>query len=254
MFEPENQIERDLMRASADAGARPAFARAMLDTEVFVVLIPQGGAIAPRPDGNATVPAGTKLTLATGNRDGQIVIPFFTAPSRAKAWFKGDHIAAPDKTRDLFARHPETPFFLNPGSDYGKEYTPAEIKRMLEGKIDGEVFIPAETKILLAHPKERPDALIATLAKELGAIKEIRGAWLMLAMIQGQPEQSWMLGVDQDGDWSNVRTAVSRATAGDVLKGRVLDVVQLSESSLAPTLRTGIPVIAARRGFFNLFR
>src|SRR5262245_26327860 len=254
MFEPENQIETDLMKAANDPGARPAFARAVLDAEVFIVLVPEGGAIAPGPDGSATIPSGTTLSLATGNRDGQVVIPFFTAPSRARAWFKGDHIVAPNKTRDLFARHPDTPFHLNPGSDYGKEYTPDEIRRMLDGKIDGDVLIPDEAEVLLAHPKDKPHELIAALAKELGALKTVRGAWLMLAMFQGRPEPSWMLGVDQDGDWSTVRTAISRATANGVLKDQFLDVVELSKSSLAPTLRTGIPVVTAKRGFFNLFR
>ena len=245
MFEPENQIERDLMKAAVDPGARPTFTRAILDAEVFVVLIPEDGAVLPNSAGIATIPEGMKLTLATGNRDGQTVIPFFTAPSRARAWFKGDHIVAPEKARNLFAGYPDTSFFLNPASDFGKEYTPDEIRRMLEGNIDGEVVIAADTKILLGHPKERPDELIAVLAKELGAIGAIHGAWLMLASIEGQGDQSWMLGVDHDGDWSNVHFAVSRAVAGDVLKGKMLDVVPLKESPFAPTLRTGIRVIPA---------
>ena len=48
---------------------------------------------------------------------------------------------------------------------------------------------------------------------------------------------------------------IGRAVAGNVLQGRMLDAVPLADSSLAPTLRTGIPVIAAKRGFFSkLFR
>jgi hypothetical protein len=50
MFEPENQIEKDSMKAAVDVGARPAFTRAILDAQVFVVLVPEDGipVIAPK--------------------------------------------------------------------------------------------------------------------------------------------------------------------------------------------------------------
>jgi len=43
MFEPENDIERLLMRASAEPAERPAFARALMDAEIVLVLVPEGG-------------------------------------------------------------------------------------------------------------------------------------------------------------------------------------------------------------------
>src|SRR4051794_11163832 len=253
MFEPENDIERLLMRASAEPAERPAFARAILDAQVYVVLIPEdGGSIVPGPDGNATVPAGTRLTMPTATRGEEQLIPFFTAPSRAHTWYSADHIAAPERTHDLFARYPDMPFYLNPNSDYGKEYTPAEAKRMLAGQFDdGAQTIVTETpeQILLAHPKEIPAGLIEALAREFAAVKSVRGAFLMLAMRAGESEQSWMLGVDHKGSWQDVRDAIGRAIKGDVLRGRMLDALPLEGSSLAVTLRTGIPVTAAKRGF-----
>ena len=124
MFEPENDIERLLMRASAEPAERPGFARALIDAQIFVVLVSDGGPIVPGPDGKVVIPEGTKLTLPNAMRGEERLIPFFTAPSRARAWFKDDHIVAPDRTRDLFERYPDAPFLLNPGSDYGKEFTP----------------------------------------------------------------------------------------------------------------------------------
>jgi len=256
MFQPENQIEKDLMRASAEPEARPAFARAILEAEVFVVLVPQDGPIVPGPDGNATIPAGTTLTLASAKRGDQNIVPFFTAPSRARAWFKAEHIVAPEKARTLFGRYPDLAFQLNPGSDFGKEYTPGEVKRMLAGDFDDGPQVQvadASQQVLLAHPKDKPVALIEALGRELGAVKAVRGAWLMLAMRAGQPDQSWMLGVDQSGDWDDVRAAIGRAVTGGVLQGRMLDAMPLDSGSISSTLRSGIPVIV-KRGFFNLFR
>jgi hypothetical protein len=70
----------------------------------------------------------------------------------------------------------------------------------------------------LLIPKEIPTDLIAALAREFASVKSIRGAWLMLATRGG--EQGWMLGVDHKGSWQDVRDAIGRAVAGDILGGR----------------------------------
>jgi hypothetical protein len=254
MFEPENDIERLLMRASAEPAERPGFARALMDAQIFVVLVSDGGPIVPGPDGQVTIPAGTKLTLPNAMRGEERLIPFFTAPSRARAWFKDDHIVAPDRTRDLFERYPDLPFLLNPGSDYGKEFTDLEVKRLLASQFDDgprTIVTDKPQQVLLGHPKQIPVVLIEALGRELGAVKTVKGAWLMLAMLPGNAEQSWMLGLDHAGAWQDVQDAIGRAIAGDILEGRILDAVALEGSSLASTLRTGIPVTAAKGGFLH---
>ncbi len=257
MFEPENDIERLLMRASTQPSERPAFARAIVDAEVFVVLVADRP-IVPGPDGNTSIAEGTKLSLPSAVRGEEKLIPFFTAPSRARAWYTGDHVVAPERTRDLFGRYPDTPFVLNPGSDYGKDFTAPEVKRMLAGQFEQgpqTIITQAPEQILLAHPKQIPTALIEALAREFAGLDSVRGAWLMLAMRAGESEQSWMLGVDHKGSWQEVRDAIGRAVAGDVLGGRMLDAKPLDSGELSVTLRSGIPVTAAKRGFLQkLFR
>jgi hypothetical protein len=227
-----------------------------MDAEIVLVLVPEGGgSITPGPDGNAVIPEGTKMILPSAVRGEERLIPFFTARSRAQAWHRNDHVAVPERTRDLFARYPGAPFVLNPGSDYGKDYTPGEVARMLAGDFDlsgpQAVTTQAPQQIMLAHPKEIPTALIEALEREFAGVKSVRGAWLMLAMRAGESEQSWMLGVDHKGAWQEVRDAIGRAIVGDILGGRVLDAMPLDGSSLAVTLRTGIPVTAVKRGFLH---
>ena len=254
MFEPENEIERMLVRAANEPSERSTFLRVLLDAEIVVGLVPESGHFVQGPDGHAIVPEGTTLNLQSVMRGEERLLPFFTAPSRARAWFSGDHIVAPECTRDLFGQYPEASFVLNPGSDYGKEFTPAEVKRLLAGHFEEgaeTITIPAGEQVMLGHPSDVPNELIAALSREFSAEKSIRGAWLMLAARAGHPDQSWMLGVDHEGSWSNVLAAINRAIAGNVLKGRPLDAVPLESSSLASTLRTGIPIPAAKRGFFQ---
>jgi hypothetical protein len=98
--------------------------------------------------------------MPTATRGEEQLVPFFTAPSRAPAWFSGDHIVAPERTRDLFARYPGVPFYLNPARTYGKDYTPAEIKRMLAGQFDDgpqTITTKSPEQVLFAHPEGNPD-------------------------------------------------------------------------------------------------
>jgi len=253
MFEPENDIERMLMRAATEPAARPAFARALMDAQVYVVFVSDKVPLAG-PDGQLTVPAGAKLSLQAATRGEEKFLAFFTARSRAREWFKGEHIVMPDKARDLFERHHNASFFLNPGSAYGKEFLPGEVLGLLNGHFGDEPqteTIQKPEQVLLAHPKEIPADLIAALARELGAVSSVRGAFLMEAMRSGKSEPSWMLGVDHNGLWEDVRVAIGRALKDDVLSGWMLDAVSLHSSSLASTLRTGIPVIAAKRRYFQ---
>ena len=241
------------MRASAEPAERPAFARALMDAQIVLVLVPDGP-ITSGPDGNAVIPEGTKMTLPSAVRGEERLIPFFTARSRAQTWYRNDHVAVPEQVRDLFARYPGAPFVLNPGSDFGKDFTPGEVARMLAGDFDlsgpQAITTTAPQQIMLAHPKEIPTVLIEALARELAGVKSVRGAWLMLAMRAGESEQSWMLGVDHSGAWQDVRDAIGRALVGDILGGRMLDAMPLEGSSLASTLRTGIP-IAAKGGILH---
>lgn len=259
MFEPENDIERLLMRASAEPAARPEFARAILDAQIFLVFV-SNVPIVPEPDGKFAIPVGARLAIPSATRGEEQLTPFFTALSRARAWFKGDHIVMPDKTRDLFTRDPDATFVLNPGSDYGKEFLPGEVKRLLAAHFEEgpqtQVIDKAE-QVLLAHPKEIPLDLIDALAREFAATPAVRGAWLMLAMREGAGEQSWMLGVDHKDSWDEVRAAIGRAVQGNILNGWMLDAMPLNAGELSVTLRGGIPIIAAapKRGLFQtLFR
>jgi SseB protein C-terminal domain/SseB protein N-terminal domain len=253
MFEPENDIERTLMRAATEPAARPAFARSLMDAQVYTVFVSDKPPLVG-PEGQFTLPPDAKLSLQAATRGEEKLIAFFTAPSRAREWFKGSHIVMPDKTRDLFTRHHNAAFFLNPGLVYGKEFLPGEVLGLLNGHFGDEPqteIIQKQEQVLLAHPKEIPADLIAALARELGALRSVRCAFLMLASRSGKSGPSWMLGVDNNGPWEDVRAAIGRALNGDVLGGWMLDAVSLQSSSLASTLRTGIPVIAAERGFLQ---
>jgi hypothetical protein len=254
MFEPENDIERLLVRAASEPFTRADFTRALMDAQIFLVLVPDGP-LDRQADGGVNVPEGTKLSLPAATQGDVKLFPFFTSATRARAWFKEEHVVAPDKTRDLFGRYSGVPFVLNPASDYGKEFTPEEVARLLSGQFDNgpetEVVQKPEG-VMLSRPADVPTKLIAALGRELGALKSVRGAWLMQAMRASESQPSWMLGVDNMGNWQDVQAAIDRALAGGQLLDRALDAMPLEHSPISINLRTGIPVVAAKGGILNI--
>ncbi len=236
MFEPANDLERLLMAAARDPQKRSAFSAAVLAGELFACPEPGGGAY-------------RRVMLA----DGAVAVALFTSPGRAAAIFADAPAVEGGGGRGLLEGLRTSAVAVNPGSDYGVIWSPADLDGLLDG-VATEV-IEAPTKILLGHPVERPEALIAALGRELGALGQVKAAFLLLAHRADKAEQSWLLGVDQDGDWNEVRSAIGRAVAGGVLGGRALDAQPLSQSSLAQDLRGGIPILAPkRRSLFSFFR
>ena len=88
MFEPENEIERLLVRAASDPSARAAFTRALMDAQIFLVLVPDGP-VEQQADGSVKVPEGTKLTLPSASRGAVKLLPFFSSPTRARDLVQG---------------------------------------------------------------------------------------------------------------------------------------------------------------------
>lgn len=133
-FTPQNELEVELVRAAHEPAFREGFMRELVEADIYLaLLLADGSRIEVGPNGQATVPAGARLEIGAVERDGAQALPFFSAPSRAQACYRNDHVIAPDKVRDLLGRHPGTRFVLNPGSDYSLDLDETDVAAMLRG-------------------------------------------------------------------------------------------------------------------------
>ena len=96
MFEPENDLERSLVRVANDPAYWPDFLLSMFNGQAFVPVEVDGELPQVAPDGRVTIPPGTKLVLRTVRAVGQEYVPFFSALSRAKAHVRGNPRAVVD--------------------------------------------------------------------------------------------------------------------------------------------------------------
>src|SRR5690349_5365375 len=117
MFEPENDLERSLIRAVNEPAHRPDFLLRMLNAQTFVPLEIDGPRPPARPDGRVVLPPGAKLTFRTIRVGPLECLPFFSAASRARAKNHARTVLAPMATRELFERYTGRHFMLNPGHE-----------------------------------------------------------------------------------------------------------------------------------------
>jgi hypothetical protein len=244
VFEPLNALERKLIAATTDPSARAAFTQAMLDADLYCS---PAGEVAP----GAQIGPMVVVYLEPGRVQASAL---FTAPERLREVVGQDARILARSGRALLEELGDHPIQLNPNLAPSVIWSVEDIAQIL-GTSSRPVAVPAGTQMLLTHPAIKPDALISALASGLGALGAVKGAWLLQAQRSGQPEPSWLLGVEHGGSWNIIDAAITRAIAGVDLGGRTLEATPITMSPLSRDLRGGIPIVAPkRRGFFDFLK
>lgn len=188
-FEAENEVERLLMQAPAGgAQEREACLRALLDADIYVALFgedPNQPLVAP---GTTVLQKDLILNLVPAVRGDETFIPIFSSPRRIWAFTSAHHVVFPSLCRDFFAQYPDRAFFLNPGSDYGKEFQPDEVRRLLAGKFDEgrqTVRLPEGAQLYIGQPSDYPTDFVTGLAAALPELPDVRRAYISIASVAG---------------------------------------------------------------------
>jgi len=146
-------ILEDLLRKSAnESGLWPSFYKAILSSELIVLTDK-----ASKNDGQTVLKADTSVNIVSF-KDGKI--PAFTSTDRIfdKGVIKNEVPFIGLNGRDLLELTKGDALILNPFSDFGKEFTPDEIKSLL----DGTLFNPnihettKDTRVQLGIPAQLP--------------------------------------------------------------------------------------------------
>ena len=125
-FEPQNDLERLLVKAASDPAYRFQFYRELVQSNIFAV---QHGQQAARPEGMGE----TAIPIQQIVYDGKLYIPIFSSLLRLQAILNSDTAYVEMNALALMKCTGETPIFLNPGSHYGKEFLPKEIATLADG-------------------------------------------------------------------------------------------------------------------------
>lgn len=229
-FTPVNTLEQLLMSAGTDPAARPAFYRALPEHELFVVT---EGPVPERKQ-SIVLEENTPLQVRLLDLDGTLHAPVFTSVERIStvAPFELGYVAMAGRAVLTMLRG--KPLVMNPGSEYGKIFTPEEVDSIL----DGSIFDPQERpdvggkQILLGQPKDYPHHVTEPLRRLLATRREVKAAYLAHAFIADMDKDPHtLIGLDVFGDWQRVIEEVGVVVREVVKPGEIVDLVRLSPNA-----------------------
>jgi SseB protein N-terminal domain len=131
MFEPENSLEALMQAAARDTSVVPAFYRALLETEIYI-LTPE----APmKPGRRRSLKFQEEINVATVDFQNMKWHPTFTSKKRIYDYIKQPEVCLGAAARNLFEMLPDSNFWLNPLSECQKPLPAAEIALLMSGEI-----------------------------------------------------------------------------------------------------------------------
>jgi hypothetical protein len=132
-FVPQNDLERSLANAASDPAHRPAFYRAFVAADVFVI---QHGAHLPKDGQPFAMRPGDVVELGRLELGGKSYIPVFTSLGALESFAAGATVNYLRlNARDFLTMTRGSALFLNPRSELYKELTAAEIAQILDGTL-----------------------------------------------------------------------------------------------------------------------
>ena len=203
-FDPQNPLERSLMQAATDPAHRPQFYRDVAESDLFVI---QEGP-PPEASGRAVLQQGMSIQIQHVDWNGKPFIPVFSSLRRLQGFLREEASYLALNAIEFMKITRGAEFILNPGSEYGKEFTREEIASL----IDGTLWQPSEryvaeksTEVMLGQPSNYPTELVAALSRYFKNTKEVKRAWLAHFFNPDRNEQPHtLICVEVSGDWDRV--------------------------------------------------
>ena len=203
-FQPQNRLEESVAKAAADPAHRPQFYRDLLESDIFIV--EEGPA--PEKSGRRVLTEGYQLKVRHMDWNGKSYIPVFTSLPRLQATIQHEVAYIALNAVEFMKITQGANLLLNPGSDYGKEFTKEEIASI----IDGSIFRPSEryvaekeTKVMIGQPANYPKDLVDALSRLFKKTREVKRAYVAHFFNPERDEKPHtLIAIEVSGDWDKV--------------------------------------------------
>lgn len=204
-FEPQNDLERSLTKAAADPAHRPQFYRDFMASDIFII---QHGVRPPESDGRTVLKEGANIQIRNVEHNGKLHIPIFSSLERLRVLLTGEATYLGINAFEFLRITKGSPLLLNPGSDYGKEFTETEIASILDGSIwkpTERYVVQKPTRVMFGQPKNYPKELAEALCRLFPTVPEIKRAWLAHYFNPERDEQPHtLIAIEHSGSWEHV--------------------------------------------------
>jgi hypothetical protein len=235
-FIPQNELEAALVAAATDPSARPRFYEILSTSDLLVIDESPGPATG---DGRQVLEAGRSLQLRQLDVGGVSHVPVFSSSARIGAVVKTEVRFLAMNAKALFEIVGGSHVILNPGSQFGKQLTPDEMARVVDGSIFGppssEVVAEAR-QLLMGQPANYPTHLTNPLAAFFKTKKEVGAAFLahVFDPKTGAAPHT-MIGVDMDAgaDFDRLMGEAAIVLEGVVKEGEGVDFLRITSGGVS---------------------
>ena len=231
-FFPDNRLEALLMQAANDPGVRPEFYHQLLESDLFVLIVPSG-----LEAGQHTARQGDHLMIKGIAVEGRKLIPVFTSELRLREYLQQQDHLAQLKGRALLPMIAEqnNGMLLNPASNYGKEFTPTEVAALVDGSIFQQfekTTLSQNQKAIIGQAKEYPDKLAAALKSFFERDSKVHKAFLaQIQMPQSNEPPHLLIAIEAEGDFESVAAGCGIVIKDTLGPGQFVDLMPLRGSN-----------------------
>lgn len=219
-----------LLRKAADNPAyRVEFIKRILNEKLLLISNSDLG-----PEGFIKLQENTKVSVLTFS-DGRI--PLFTSEQRIfdKGVIKKEVKFLEARAEDIFSFLKGATLILNPYSDYGKEFNPQEVERILNGTYFNnavtEIKVEEDTKVLIGQPAKYPTEIVNALIKLFSNKPEITAAYLgWIKNPTNNEPPHYIFGIKTTGVWADISSEAGFTTKELLPKEEIIDLVQIHEN------------------------
>jgi len=219
VFDSANALEAALAEAANDPTRRQKFYLELGHADFYVFQD------TPKPleGGAAVVPAGAQLSFRQVVQDGVTYLPVFSSPARLQQVTQGTPSYIVFSALEFFRLTRGANVLLNPGSEYSKQFTAAEIAVLL----DSRLLEPLQD-CSIGQAARHPQALEDALASHFAGVREVKRAYLAHFLNPATDAAAHTLvGIDMEGDPTEVVEAARKAVSGIELFDPPLQFIQL---------------------------
>lgn len=230
-FDPQNDLERALMRAANDPAARPHFYQTLLESDLYAI---QQGIEAPGEHTTTTLGEGQTLHIASMQNDGKEYLVMFTSVPRISAVVREEVSYIGMNARELLTLTRGADIALNPGSEYGKIFTAHEVAVILGEELGAERRTTEEdTEVMIGQPRNYPRELADALTRFFERRKEVRRAWIahFYNPADKAPPHTLLVVDAETEDWDALSRDIGTVAGGVTLADPPLDVMPFSMKS-----------------------
>jgi hypothetical protein len=241
-FISENELEKALVKAVKSPASAPDFYRLLLESDLLVLGTAQGREETVE---QFTMAPGGKFNLVTGRKDGAAFLPVFSSLLRMQEYAKQESKFLRINGRALLDLTRGARVTLNPASEYGKEFSPEEVARLLD---------PAaghQPRTIIGEA-DYPMPLVEILIQLFTARPDIEAAWMIQVSFAGRDQPHPLVGVETAAHWPSLVEEVATA-AGQSIPGVVFDLQRIDRArpnSLTNALLQVPPFYQRGRGLF----